>query len=67
MPGVVVDILVAEGQSVEKGDALAVLEAMKMQHRITAPVAGVVERIGTASGDQLGSGDLMMEIAEAAE
>ncbi len=67
MPGVVIDILVAEGQSVEKGDALAVLEAMKMQHRITAPVAGVVERIGTANGDQLGSGDLMMEIAEAAE
>ena len=67
MPGVVIDILVTEGQSVEKGEALAVLEAMKMQHRIAAPVAGVVERISTASGDQLGSGDLMMEIAEAAE
>ncbi len=67
MPGVVIDILVTEGQSVEKGEALAVLEAMKMQHRIAAPVAGVVEEISAASGDQLGSGDLMMEIAEAAE
>ncbi|MEX3006912.1 acetyl-CoA carboxylase biotin carboxylase subunit [Hoeflea sp. TYP-13] len=67
MPGLVIDILVNEGQAVAKGDALAVLEAMKMQHQITAPIAGVVNQIGAAKGDQLGSGDLMIDISEAAE
>ncbi len=64
MPGVVIDILVEEGQAVARGDAVAVLEAMKMQHRIPAPVGGLVARIATANGDRLGSGDLMVEITE---
>jgi geranyl-CoA carboxylase alpha subunit len=67
MPGVVTEILVSEGQAVAKGDALAVLEAMKMLHQIIAPVDGVVEQIGAVKGDQLGSGDLMIDITEAAE
>jgi len=67
MPGIVVDVLVSEGQPVEKGDALAVLEAMKMQHQITAPVSGVIGRVGTAAGDRLGAGDVMIDITEAAE
>ncbi|MCP4319294.1 MAG: acetyl-CoA carboxylase biotin carboxylase subunit [Hyphomicrobiales bacterium] len=67
MPGLVIDIYVNEGQAVAKGDALAVLEAMKMQHQIIAPVAGTVNQIGAAKGDQLGSGDLMIDIVEAAE
>ncbi|MCY6382477.1 acetyl-CoA carboxylase biotin carboxylase subunit [Hoeflea prorocentri] len=62
MPGLVVDLLVSEGQHVSKGEVLAVLEAMKMQHPITAPVDGTVERVGAAMGEQLGSGDLMIEI-----
>ncbi|WP_419909484.1 acetyl/propionyl/methylcrotonyl-CoA carboxylase subunit alpha [Hoeflea sp.] len=67
MPGLIIDILVEEGQTVAKGDALAVLEAMKMQHRIAAPMDGVVNSIGAAKGEQVASGDLMIDIGEAAE
>ena len=66
MPGLVIDIAVKEGQAVAKGDTLAVLEAMKMQHQITAAVSGTVSAIAIATGDQLGSGDLMIEITEEA-
>jgi geranyl-CoA carboxylase alpha subunit len=65
MPGVVIAVHVTEGQSVRKGDAVAVLEAMKMQHEITAPVDGRVETVAVAAGQQLASGDVMIEIAEA--
>lgn len=67
MPGLVIDILVEQGQTVAKGEALAVLEAMKMQHQIAAPVDGVVNSVAAAKGDQLASGDLMIDIGEAAE
>ncbi len=59
MPGVVVQILVAAGEQVEKGQALLVLEAMKMQNEIAAPEGGVVqaihvtERQAVASGEEL--------------
>ena len=67
MPGLVVDILVKKGQKVARGDALAVLEAMKMQHQIAAPIDGVVTGIDASKGDQLASGDLMIDIGDAAE
>lgn len=50
IPGRVVEILVQPGQQVEQGDALVVLEAMKMQNQIFAPHDGVVERIFVAQG-----------------
>ena len=64
MPGVVIDVVIDEGQRIERGDALLVLEAMKMQHRISAPVSGVVERVHVSGGDRIGSGDLLVEIAQ---
>ena len=64
MPGLVMDVLVSEGDRVEPGATLAVLEAMKMQHRIEATVAGVVSTVAASSGAQIAAGDLMVEISE---
>ena len=46
-------VFVAEGETVEKGSRVAVVEAMKMEHVLTAPRAGVVERIAVAEGAQV--------------
>ncbi|MEA2007674.1 MAG: acetyl-CoA carboxylase biotin carboxyl carrier protein subunit [Chloroflexota bacterium] len=45
MPGLVVQIPVKEGQEVEKGDVLLILESMKMQNELKSPRAGVISRI----------------------
>jgi len=62
MPGRVVDVRVAEGATVEAGQALVVLEAMKMQNEIQADRAGVVKRIHVASGQAVEGGDPLVEI-----
>ena len=64
MPGRVLGVFVKQGQTVEKGDRLAVLEAMKMEHRLNAPAAGVVRALGVAEGDQVAEGALIVEIGE---
>ncbi|HEX4650507.1 MAG TPA: biotin/lipoyl-containing protein, partial [Granulicella sp.] len=56
MPGRVVEMTVAEGQRVERGDALLVLEAMKMEYTIRAPAAGRVQAFLYAAGDQVAEG-----------
>lgn len=62
MPGSVVDVLVEEGQSVDSGAALLILEAMKMQNEITAPWTGIVKRIHVTSGQAVAKGALLIEI-----
>ncbi len=62
MPGLVVEIRVAEGDLVEAGQPLAVIEAMKMQHRVAAPFAGRVARIEAAAGAQVAAGAPLAEI-----
>src|SRR5690606_22629836 len=62
MPGTVVDVKVSEGRPVDKGDALVVLSAMKMETVVASPVAGTVKRIAVAKGDTLAAGDLLVEI-----
>ncbi|GAA1775332.1 acetyl/propionyl/methylcrotonyl-CoA carboxylase subunit alpha [Agromyces lapidis] len=52
MPGTVTAVLVADGDRVEPGDAVVAIEAMKMEHRVTAPVAGIV-RLAVAMGAQV--------------
>ncbi|MBT3143277.1 3-methylcrotonyl-CoA carboxylase [Phaeobacter gallaeciensis] len=64
MPGLVVDVTAQPGQTVTKGDTLAVLEAMKMQHQIMAAVDGTVSAVHIKSGQQLTAGDVMIEIEE---
>jgi propionyl-CoA carboxylase alpha chain len=67
MPGQVIAVEVEQGQSVVKGQLLAILEAMKMEHRIVALADGVVSELRVAQGDQVGSGDILVVIEEASE
>lgn len=53
MPGLVVSIPVEEGQKVEKGQVLALLESMKMQNELKSPRQGVVSRIRVQSGERV--------------
>ncbi|WP_433802504.1 biotin carboxylase N-terminal domain-containing protein [Actinomycetospora sp. CA-084318] len=53
MPGTVVRVLAASGESVAAGAALVVLEAMKMEHTVAAPVDGVVAELHVSPGDQV--------------
>ncbi|SFU10480.1 acetyl/propionyl/methylcrotonyl-CoA carboxylase subunit alpha [Sedimentitalea nanhaiensis] len=62
MHGVLTELHVKHGQSVQAGDRLAVLEAMKLQHEIRAEIAGSVSAIMATIGNQIGAGDLILEI-----
>jgi acetyl/propionyl-CoA carboxylase alpha subunit len=53
MPGKVIQVRVAEGDEVDEGDVLVVMEAMKMEHTLRAPFAGTVHSIHAAAGDQV--------------
>ena len=53
MPGMVVSIPVEEGQPIEKGDVLLILESMKMQNELKAPRAGTVGRIRVKMGESV--------------
>jgi biotin carboxyl carrier protein len=50
MPGTVIQVLVADGDSVDKGQALLIVEAMKMQNEIAAPISGIVSGIRVEPG-----------------
>jgi biotin carboxyl carrier protein len=56
MPGLILDIIVAEGDEVKKGDKLLVLEAMKMENIIKSPGNGKIKSIVVAQGDSVDSG-----------
>ena len=62
MPGKVLSIAIQEGARVEAGQLLLILEAMKMEHRITAPVAGVVQALRVQEGEQVANGALLVRI-----
>jgi acetyl/propionyl-CoA carboxylase alpha subunit len=62
MPGLVRQVLVSEGDQVERGQALALLEAMKMELKITAPFAGTVRRINCAPGQVVERGQVLVEL-----
>ena len=53
MPGRIVQVMSRPGEAVKKGQALLILEAMKMEHTITAPADGVVKEIHFAAGEQV--------------
>jgi 3-methylcrotonyl-CoA carboxylase alpha subunit len=61
MPGKVVALLAHPGQKVEKGTPLLILEAMKMEHTITAPAAGTVKAFCYAAGEQVSDGAALVE------
>lgn len=66
MPGSVTTILVADGDHVEPGQAVLAIEAMKMEHRVTAEVAGVV-RVRVALGEQVARDQVVARVEHAAE
>ena len=62
MPGIVIDVKVAVGDSVEEGRTLVVLEAMKMQNPLAAEAAGKVVRVLCKKGEAVGAGALLVEL-----
>ncbi|WP_444542084.1 acetyl-CoA carboxylase biotin carboxyl carrier protein subunit [Chitinimonas arctica] len=66
MPGTVVAVHVRTGDTVEKGQPLMILEAMKMEHTILAPQAGQVAEVFFQKGEQVKEGAALLEIAAAA-
>jgi len=65
MPGKIVRVEVKAGDKVKKGDPLVALEAMKMEHVITAPADGVVESVNCALGDQVEEGIALVAFEQA--
>lgn len=62
MPGIISEIRVKQGDQVKKGDTLVILEAMKMEIRVTAETNGTVNRILLKVGDQTDTKDLLIEL-----
>ena len=56
-------IQVGAGDEVQAGDAVAVIEAMKMESTIAAPISGRVERVAVADGTRVERGDLLLVLA----
>ena len=62
MPGLVIDVVVADGQEVGIGDVLVVLESMKMQNELKSPFAGKVTRLRVAPGDSVEQNQTMLSV-----
>ena len=65
MPGRVIAVRVTEGENIAEHQAVVVIEAMKMEHAVVAPFAGVVSRITVVEGDQVARGSLLAELTAA--
>lgn len=63
MPGLVLNVMVTEGQEVNKGDSLLVLEAMKMENIIKSPTGGVVKKILIRKGDKVEKNEILLQFA----
>jgi biotin carboxyl carrier protein len=63
MPGKVVRVLVAAGQSVQAGEGMVVVEAMKMENELRAPRAGVVKQIMARPGQSVESGAVLAVVS----
>ena len=64
MPGKVSSVHVVPGDSVQAGQSLVIMEAMKMEHTITAPIASVVSEVRCAVGDQVDNGQVLVILEE---
>lgn len=60
MPGLVLTILVSEGDEVKKGDSLLVLEAMKMENMIKSPTNGIIKKITIKQGDKVEKNEVLI-------
>ena len=66
LPGKIIDVKIRDGATVSAGDALLVLEAMKMEHTLTAPSDGTVKRVMFAVGEQVAEGVELIEFEPSA-
>lgn len=62
MPGTILDVKVSNGASVNAGDVLCILEAMKMENEIVAPQAGTVASVSVAKGDSVEAGQVIITL-----
>jgi len=62
MQGTIVKVNVTVGQSVEAGETVVILEAMKMENAVNAEKSGVIKSIHVTTGAQVGAGDVVVEI-----
>jgi pyruvate carboxylase subunit B len=62
LPGNVVDVLVAKGDSVKEGQALIAMEAMKMETELLANISGIVQVVYVEKGDRVTPGEILIEI-----
>ena len=67
MPGQVLDVRVENGDHVEAGQVLLVLEAMKMEIRVTAPYAGRINKLSVVAGDVVERGYVLVEVVNDAD
>ena len=64
MPGKILDILQEPGADIKPGESIMILEAMKMQNEITAPIAGKISNINVKKNDIVNKDDVLFEIAK---
>ncbi len=62
MPGTILNIAVAVGDTVKRGQVLLILEAMKMENEIVAPADGTVVSVNVTSGTSVNAGDLLVSL-----
>ena len=62
MPGKVIEVLVSEGDNVEKGQGLVIVEAMKMENEVRSPITGEVKEIKVRAGDAVEGGAILIVI-----
>lgn len=62
MPGKVIAVLVSEGDQVEKGQGLVIVEAMKMENEVRSPIAGTVREIQAKAGDAVEAGSVLLVV-----
>jgi biotin carboxyl carrier protein len=66
MPGRIASVAVRPGARITRGQTLATLEAMKMEHALAAPFDGVVAEVSCAVGDQVQEGALLVQLEKEA-
>ena len=64
MPGTILKVLVADGQTVTKGDKVIILESMKMENELRSPRDGVVHHVSVASGASVEKGQILVTIGD---
>jgi acetyl-CoA/propionyl-CoA carboxylase biotin carboxyl carrier protein len=64
MQGTILSVMVAEGQTVQAGDVICVLEAMKMENHVVAAHDGVIQQVAVKAGDVVETGQVLVALGE---